>query len=127
MPTIKFSLKDLQNLTGKKLSIDEVSKLVEYGKGELEGYDEESDEVSVEFGDTNLPYLWSVEGFARLVKGILGVSKGIPKIEIKKKDYNILVDKSVSTVRPYIAAFVAKGHKVDDYLIKQMIQLQKKL
>ncbi|MBU0628297.1 MAG: phenylalanine--tRNA ligase subunit beta [Nanoarchaeota archaeon] len=127
MPTIKFSLKDLQNLVGKKLEIDEVSKLVEYGKGELEGYDKDSDEVSVEFGDTNLPYLWSIEGFARLVNGVLGGCKGIPKIEIKKSDYKLIVDESVKYVRPYIAAFVAKGHKVDDYLIKQMIQLQEKL
>jgi phenylalanyl-tRNA synthetase beta chain len=37
------------------------------------------------------------------------------------------VDNSVSPIRPYIAAFVAKGHKVDDYLIKQMVQLQEKL
>src|SRR3989338_9278742 len=127
MPTIKFSLKDMQNLVEKELSVDEVSKLVEYGKGELEGYDKDSDEVTVEFGDTNLPYLWSVEGFVRLVKGVLGVSKGIPKIEIKKGNYKVVVDESVKSVRPYIAAFVAKGHKVDDYLIKQMIQLQEKL
>lgn len=127
MPTINFSLKDLQNLVGKKLTIEEVSKLAEYGKGSFEGYNKEEDEVSIEFGDTNLPYLWSVEGVARLFKGILNIQKGIPKIEIKKGPYKVIVDKSVSQIRPYIAAFVAKAHKVDDYLIKQMVQLQEKL
>jgi len=127
MPTINFSLKDLQNLVGKKISVEEVSKLVEYGKGSLENYNKEEDEVTVDFGDTNLPYLWSVEGVARLIKGVLGLQKGIPKIEIKKGDYKVIVDKSVSSVRPYVTAFVAKGHKVDDYLIKQMVQLQEKL
>ena len=127
MPTINFSLKDLQNLVGKKLTIEEVSKLVEYGKGELEKYNKEEDEVSIEFGDTNLPYLWSIEGVARLIKGVLNIQTGIPEIEIKKGDYNLIVDKSVTPIRPYIAAFVAKGHKVDDYLIKQMVQLQEKL
>jgi len=127
MPTITFSLKDLQNLVGKKLTIEEVSKLVEYGKGELENYNKEEDEITVDFGDTAMPYLWSVEGVARLTKGILNLQKGIPKIEIKKGDYDLIVDKSVSNVRPYIAAFVAKSHKVDDYLIKQMVQLQEKL
>ncbi len=127
MPTINFSLKDLQNLVGKKLSMEEISKLVEYGKGSLENYNKEENEITVDFGDTNLPYLWSVEGVARLIKGVLGIQKGIPKIEIKKGDYQIIVDKSVSSIRPYIAAFVAKGHKVDDYLIKQMVQLQEKL
>ncbi len=127
MPTINFSLKDLQNLVGKKLTVEEVSELAEYGKGEFEGYNKEEDEVSIEFGDTNLPYLWSVEGVARLFKGILGLQKGIPKIEINKGGYKVIVDSSVSKIRPYISAFVAKGHKVDDYLIKQMVQLQEKL
>ena len=31
----------MQNLVEKELSVDEVSKLVEYGKGELEGYDKD--------------------------------------------------------------------------------------
>lgn len=127
MPTITFSLKDLQELVGKKLTIEEVSELAEYGKGEFEGYNKEEDEVSIEFGDTALPYLWSVEGVARLFKGVLGLQKGIPKLEIKKGDYKVIVDDSVSKIRPYIAAFVAKGHKVDDYLIKQLVQLQEKL
>jgi len=127
MPTITFSLKDLQNLVGKPLSVEEVESLVEYGKGDFEKYDKAADELTVDFGDTNLPYLWSVEGIARLIKGILGKQKGIPKIDIKKGNYKVIVDKSVNEIRPYIAAFVAKGHKVDDYLIKQLIQLQEKL
>ncbi|MBS3098198.1 phenylalanine--tRNA ligase subunit beta [Candidatus Woesearchaeota archaeon] len=127
MPTITFSLKDLNKLVGKKLSVDEVQELAQYGKGDFEGYNKASDDVKVDFGDTNLPYLWSVEGVARLFKGILGKQKGIPKIKINKSDYKLIVDKSVSNVRPYVAAFVAKGHKINDYLIKQMIELQEKL
>src|SRR3989338_5416079 len=127
MPTITFSLKDLNKLVGKKLSVDEVQELAQYGKGDFEGYNKASDDVKVDFGDTNLPYLWSVEGVARLFKGILGKQKGIPKIKINKSDYKLIVDKSVSNVRPYVAAFVVKGHKINDYLIKQMIELQEKL
>lgn len=127
MPTITFSLKDLQNLVGKKLSVEEVAEFAHYGKGDFEGYDKETDELKIDFGDTNLPYLWSVEGFARLIKLILGKEKGIPKLKIDKGSYKVIVDSSVNKVRPYVAAFVAKGHKIDDYLIKQIIQLQEKL
>ena len=126
MPTITFSLKDLQNLAGKKLTIDEVKELAHYGKGDFEGYDEETDEAKIDFGDTNLPYLWSVEGFARLVKGVTGKQKGIPEIKANKGAYEIIVDKSVAKLRPFIACFAAKGSKVDDYLIKQLVQLQEK-
>src|SRR3989338_8170198 len=104
MPTITFSLKDLQNLVGKPLSVEEVESLVEYGKGDFEKYDKAADELTVDFGDTNLPYLWSVEGIARLIKGILGKQKGIPKIDIKKGNYKVIVDKSINEIRPYIAA-----------------------
>ncbi|MDO8740351.1 MAG: phenylalanine--tRNA ligase subunit beta [Candidatus Woesearchaeota archaeon] len=127
MPTITFSFKDLQKLAGKKISAEELSKFIEYGKGELKSYDEKEDEVSVDFDDTNLPYLWSAEGIARLIKGISGKEKGIPKLKIEKSNYKLVVDRSVNKVRPYIAAFVAKGCKVDDYLLKQIIQLQEKL
>lgn len=126
MPTIMFSLKDLQHLVGKHLTIEGVQELAHYGKGDLEGYDKETDEVKIDFGDTNLPYLWSIEGFARLIKGILGKQNGIPEIKVNKGDYQIVVDKSVLKYRPCIACFAAKGKKVDDYLIKQLVQLQEK-
>ena len=47
MPTITFSLKDLQNLLGKKLTIEELEELVSYGKGELDNYDKEKTAFSI--------------------------------------------------------------------------------
>jgi len=126
MPTITFSLKDLQHLVGKKLTIEEVQELAHYGKGDFDSYDDSTDEAKIDFGDTNLPYLWSVEGFARLIKGILGLHKGIPEIKVNKGSYQVVVDSSVLKYRPYISCFAAKGKKVDDYLIKQLVQLQEK-
>lgn len=126
MPTITFSFKDLQHLIGKKITIEEVQELAHYGKGDFESYDTETDEIKIDFGDTNLPYLWSVEGFARLIKGILGIQKGIPQIKVNKGAYNVIVDRSVIKYRPFIACFAAKGRKIDDYLIKQAVQLQEK-
>lgn len=127
MPTINFSFTDLQKLLGKKISIDDLKELLTYAKAGVDNYDKEKDEVTAEFGDTNLPYLWSVEGIARLLKGILGKEKGIPKLKINKGDYKLIVENSVTKVRPYIAAFVAKECKIDDYFLKQLIQLQEKL
>ncbi len=124
MPTINFSLRDLQKLVGRKIDAKQLSELMLYAKGET---NVNGDEVNVDFGDTNLPYLWSVEGVARFLKGVLGIERGIPKLNVKKSNYKIIVDKSVIGVRPCLAAFVAKGWKVNDYLIKQMVQLQEKL
>ena len=127
MPTISFSLKDLQDLVGKKISLEELPSLLEYAKADFEGYDKETDEVRADFGDTNMPYLWSVEGVARLLKGIVGRESGIPSLTLKKGKESIIVENTVTKVRPYIAAFVAKNCVVNNYLIKQLIQLQEKL
>jgi phenylalanyl-tRNA synthetase beta chain len=127
MPTISFSLKDLQDLIGEKISIDELKELLSYGKAEFEDYNKDEDQATVSCGDTNLPYLWSVEGIARLLKGILGKEKGIPKLEIfKESKHELIADKSVSKVRPFISAFIARGKKIDDNSIKMMIDLQEK-
>ncbi|MBI4452653.1 phenylalanine--tRNA ligase subunit beta [Candidatus Woesearchaeota archaeon] len=126
MPTITFSLNDLQNLVGKKLAIEEVHDLSLYGKAEVESYDKETDEVKINFDDTNLPYLWSAEGLSRLIKGILGIEKGVSELKLNKGSYQIVVDKSVAKLRPYMACFAAKGKKIDDYLLKQLVQLQEK-
>ncbi len=126
MPTITFSLKDLNNLVGKNINVEDVEKFLSYGKGELDKYDEDSYELTVSFGDTNLPYLWSVEGISLMIKGILGIKHGIKKLEVKKGKYEIVVDKNVEKIRPFINGFVVKGRKIDDYLLKQLIQLQEK-
>ena len=127
MPSITFNLKDLQILIKKKISIAELEELLSYCKAELDYYDKETDEITISLADTNLPYLWSVEGIARLIKGVLGKEKGLSKIKINKSNYKLFVDNSVKDVRPYIAAFVAKRNKISEYLLKQIIQLQEKL
>ena len=127
MPTITFSFKDLEKLVGRPLTVKQLSKLIENAKGELSNHDEKTDEITISLDDTNLPYLWSAEGIARFVKLNTGLQKGISALEINKSQYELNVEKSVNKVRPYITAFAAKGNSVDDYLLKQMIQLQEKL
>ncbi len=125
MPTISFSHKDLEKMVGRKLPIDKLEKSLEFCKAEIDKV--EGDDITISVGDTNQPYLWSVEGVARLLRGVLGIEKGIAKLNIKKADKKIFVDKSVEKIRSYLSAFIARGKKVDDYLLKQMIQLQEKV
>ena len=76
--------------------------------------------------DTNLPWLWSVEGLARLFRGVLGLEKGLPELKICRSGFKIMVDESVRDSRPFIASFVAEGRRIDDNLLEQLIQLQEK-
>ncbi len=127
MPTATFSFKDLQSLIGRRLPLSKLKELLEYAKAEIEDYDEKNDALTISFADTNLPYLWSVEMLSLFLKGVLGIEKGIPNIKIRRSGHELIVDASVNSIRPYVAAFVAKGKKVDDVLIKQLIQFQEKI
>ena len=76
MPTIECSFQDLKTLFGKKCSIDELKELMRAAKGEVEKYDEKTDMITLGLGDTNQPYLWSVEGVARFLRHYVGAEKG---------------------------------------------------
>ncbi len=125
MPTITFSFEDLQKLVGQKLDDKKLTQLLDCAKAELDA--KLGHEMTVKYNDTNLPYLWSVEGLARLFRGILGKHKGIPAIKLEKPKDKVIYDKRLSKIRPYIACFKASGKKIDDYLLKQIIQVQEKL
>jgi len=127
MPTIEFSLTDFCNLVGQDFKLEELHSIAQYAKAEFDGYDKSTGMVKFDCADTNLPYLWSVEGIARIVKGGLGKEKGIPVLPLSDSDHIIQVDPSVKSVRPFIVAFSAKGKPVDEYILKQIIQLQEKL
>ena len=125
MPTITFAPEDLQKLTGQRLDEKKLTQLLDCAKAELEA--KLTTEITVKYNDTNQPYLWSPEGLARLFRCLLGKTKGIPKIKVEKPKEEIIFDKRLTKIRPYIACFTATGKKIDDYLLKQLIQLQEKL
>ena len=124
MPVISFSFRDFQDLLGRTLLPGKFSDLVAlYAKGEVEWH--RNDEVKVALDDTNMPYMWCVEGLARFFRGILEIETGLPEIKAAKAGKTILVDHSVKKIRPYIACFAASG-KITEYLLEQLIQLQEK-
>ncbi|MBI2564862.1 phenylalanine--tRNA ligase subunit beta [Candidatus Woesearchaeota archaeon] len=125
MPTVQFKIKDLNQFMKSKLSLKEIKELLPYAKAEFEKQD--GDEISIKYNDTNQPYLWSLEGLARFFQGIKEEAKGVPKILLKKSKEEVIVDKSVNSVRPFIACFIAKGKPISEDALKQLIQLQEKI
>ena len=125
MPSVKVSLKDMQKLVGKKLSLKDFKEAVLFAKGEVDGV--EGDEITVDVKDSNRPDLWSAEGIARELKARLGVEKGLPVYKAKKSKISCTIEKSVENVRPFIACALVKGVKVDEDFLIQMIQLQEKV
>ncbi len=125
MPTLDISKKDLCNLTGKNLSLEQLEELLAYAKTSLEAVD--GDTLKIEVADVNRPDLWSSEGIARIIRGQLCKEKGMPSYTIKKSNFVVKVDKAVEKVRPLVVCAVVKDLKLNKEAIEQIIQLQEKL
>ncbi|MCS7134596.1 MAG: phenylalanine--tRNA ligase subunit beta [Candidatus Pacearchaeota archaeon] len=125
MPTIEISKKDLENLCGKKFSLEKLKELLEFVKTSIESIEE--DKITLKIEDTNRADLLSVEGIARELKAITGKEKGLVNYEIIKSNFVVKVDKKVKKVRPYTACAVVKDLCFNHTIIEQIIQLQEKL
>ena len=129
MPTINFKKNDLDRLLGQPLTLSQLDQVWPLVKGELKGYDTETDELRLELNDTNRPDLWCVEGVARQIRTHMDQrqpsypfyrSKGKPAGEI-------IVDPRLKGIRPYIGACISRGLKIDEASLAGLIQTQEKL
>ncbi|MFQ5508805.1 MAG: phenylalanine--tRNA ligase subunit beta [Leptospirillia bacterium] len=129
MPTITVHQADVEALLGEAFSPEAFEDKLAYVKGELDDFDPATGELRVELNDTNRPDLWCVEGITRQI---------VTRARGKLRDYpfftpqegagrRLNVDASVSGVRPYIGACIARGVTVDDTLLTQLIQTQEKV
>ncbi|MEM4496763.1 MAG: phenylalanine--tRNA ligase subunit beta [Archaeoglobaceae archaeon] len=122
MPVITLYLNELEKLVGERKE-----KIIE--KLPMLGCDIErieEDHIDVEFFP-NRPDLYSVEGVARALRGFLGIEKGYKNYEVKRSNWKIFVDKSVSYVRPRILGCVAKNVRMSDELIRSLMEVQEDL
>ena len=124
MPTIESSYKDLCQVVGKEIPIEELKDLVNFAKSEIEAVD--GDLLKIEVKDANRPDLWSSEGIAREIMGRLSKG-GLPEYSVGKSDVVVKVDRSVSKVRPYTVCAVVKNLKISPKFLSQIIQLQEKV
>jgi len=133
MPTISIFKDDLESLLdgrGKRpVSIEQVEEWLMLVKGELKGHNQETGELRVELQDSNRPDLWCCEGIARQVR-IKQQGKLKPYAFFRKKPKStqrLIVGAGMEQVRPYVAACTAKGYRVTDEGLAQLIQTQEKL
>ncbi len=126
MTNIAVDKKYLLKETGLKLDDDLLRQKIS-----MLGTDPEEikgDEVTVEIFP-NRPDMLSGYSIVRALKQFLGKDIGLIKYTAKepKKDYKVIVDKSVKEVRPFTACAIIKNLKLNDLKIKEIIQLQEKL
>ncbi len=125
MPVVTLYLSRLQKLVGKTSKNKIIDALPFLGLD----IEEQTDQyIRVEYSPNRPDYATDV-GIATGLQGLLGIKKGIAKLAIKKadKNYSIKTDPAVKKIRPYVLGLIAKGGKLDDEIIRQLIALQEDL
>ncbi|MBW1808820.1 MAG: phenylalanine--tRNA ligase subunit beta [Deltaproteobacteria bacterium] len=125
MPTILVEPKDFCELLGEELDPEQLVDQLDLAKAEYKGLDEQG-YWRIELNDTNRPDLWSAEGIARQLRCAKGRRRDYPFFEGTSAG-EIRVDPALEDIRPYVGAFIAKGLKVTETVLKLIIQTQEKL
>ena len=94
-------------------------------KGDVESL--EGDAVSIEVKDSNRPDIWSVEGIARVLRGILGIGRTKEIRVAGKSGLKVVIDKRLREIRPFISTAIVKDLRPTDNALKSWINLQEKL
>jgi phenylalanyl-tRNA synthetase beta chain len=124
MPTINVNKNVFEQLVAKKLPLEQLKDRISYLGTALEAV--EGDEIIVEIFP-NRPDMLSEQGFARAFSSFMGVKTGLREYKVRPSGEKVIIDKSVSSVRPYTACAIVKGIKFDDEKIREVIQIQEKL
>ncbi|MBT6023342.1 phenylalanine--tRNA ligase subunit beta [Candidatus Woesearchaeota archaeon] len=125
MPTIDIHKQDLEELVGRKFTIEELEESLKFVKGEIDGV--RGHDLKIDIKATDRPDLWNVEGIARALRAHYSKNQGIPKYSMSAPAMTINISEKVKKVRPYIAAAVIRNIKIDDDILKQLIQAQEKI
>ena len=123
MPVVTLYLDRLQRLAGKTSREKIISTLPFLGLD----IEEQTDQyIRVEYSPNRPDYATDF-GIIAGLQGLLGIKKGLIRLDVKKGPYQLKADQSVKKVRPYITAIVAKNGNLDDETIRQLITLQEDL
>ncbi len=124
MPVVELSYSRLQKLVGK-VSKKQISESLPFLGLDIES--EDKDEVRIEYSP-NRPDYSTDFGIALGLQGLLGIKTGSVKFNIKKSNkYSISVKPGVSKIRPFVTGIVARGGKIDDKTLRQLITMQEDL
>jgi len=138
MPTISIFKDDFESLLAlggrakrpvSPVSIEQLEDWLMLVKGELKGHNQETGELRIELQDSNRPDLWCCEGIARQIRiKQQGKLKAYPFFaKNAKKGQSLIVAPGLEQVRPYVAACTARGYRVTEEGLAQLIQTQEKL
>lgn len=125
MPIVNLSISRLKKFL-PDIDFDKILELLPFIGLDIESVNSEI--LRIEY-NPNRPDFGSDYGIVRALRGLLEIEVGAPKFEYIRegKYYVVNIDESIKSVRPFVAAIVAKNGKLDDETIKQLIGMQEDL
>ena len=124
MPVVEFPLEDINRLFSD-YDLEYILEMLPFIGLDLEYRDDKC--IRLEYSP-NRPDFSTFYGISRALNGLLGKEVGIPKFEVYENRKNLIrVDTSVAKIRPFIVGIVAKDHKLNNNIIKQIVSMQEDL
>ncbi len=124
MPVVTLHQERFSELVGRPLTAEEMAKWLPWIGLDVEEVGR--DYVRVEYSPNRVDFSSHV-GVARAFKGLMELEVGLPQYEVKEGDIVVNVDESIGEVRPYILGAVVKGLKLDEDVVKELMEMQEDL
>jgi len=125
MPVVELSLSRLQKLIGKNTNKKQILDSLPFLGLDIESLGRNI--VRVEYSP-NRPDYSTDFGIALGLQGILGISKGMLRLNVRKQgNYEIKVESSTSRIRPFVTGIIARNGTLDNESVKQLINMQEDL
>ena len=124
MPTVTLNKKRLIELAGLRLNDTQLDDRISMLGIVVDALT--NTELTLDVAP-NRPDLLSESGLARALSSFMNKKTGLKNYKVEKSKEKVIIDKSVSKVRPYTPCAIIKGLKFDDETLKEVIQLQEKL
>jgi phenylalanyl-tRNA synthetase beta chain len=127
MPVVNVRMSSL-SASFPGIQLNEIIEKLPYVGLDIEGIDEDSGIIKVEF-NPNRPDYSSEKGILRALKGLLEREMGLPIIKcVENTNYVIGINDTVADIRPVICGVVAKRQDpLNEYEISQLISIQEDL
>ncbi len=124
MPVVELNVDRLRELIGERIDIEKLVDSITRMGADVEGM--EGKTLSVEFFPDR-PDLLSLEGTARALRAFLGIEPGLKKYKLALAKIELTVDPSILPIRGHIECLDVKGVRLDDDLLKGLMEIQEDL
>ncbi len=122
MPVLKIYFNRLSKMTG--LSQERILDRLPFLGLDIESVD--ADSVRIEYNPNRADFSTDY-GIARALRGLVGSEVGLPTYQVAEGSITVIADANLAKVRPWIAGAVARGLRLDDETVRQLISMQEDL